>query len=86
MSNNFPKFHPKHLVWLMPLILSGIMSGSISCLNLLMNKGLIEGFIGIWLRTWSISWLMAFPIILVMLPLVRNFLMKFVAIPESIKK
>lgn len=86
MSNNFPKFHPKHLAWLMPLILSGIMSGSISCLNLLMNKGLIEGFIGIWLRTWSISWLMAFPIILVMLPLVRNFLMKFVALPDSIKK
>jgi hypothetical protein len=40
MKNNLPKFHPKHLNWLMPLILSGIMSGAISCFNMLLNKGL----------------------------------------------
>lgn len=50
MSNNIPKIHPKHLTWLMPLMLSGIMSGSISCFNLLLNKGLVDGFFGIWLH------------------------------------
>lgn len=76
------KLHPKHMAWLMPLILSGIMSGSISCFNMLMNKGFVDGFLGIWLRAWSMSWLVAFPLILVMLPLVRNILMRFIAIPK----
>jgi hypothetical protein len=82
MKSNFPKFHPKHLTWLMPLILSGIMSGAISCFNLLLNKGLVDGFFSLWLHAWSLSWLMAFPLILVMLPLVRKFLMQFVEMPK----
>lgn len=88
--NQLPKFHPKHLAWLMPLFLSGIMSGSISCFNMLMNKGLVDGFIGIWLRAWGMSWVVAFPLILIMLPLVRKFLMQFVQMPpvvqETVKK
>lgn len=82
MSNYFPKFHPKHMAWLMPLILSCVMSGSLSCFNLLMNKGLVDGFISIWLHTWVLSWLVAFPLILVFIPLVRKFLMQFVEMPK----
>ncbi|WP_313042133.1 DUF2798 domain-containing protein [Acinetobacter sp.] len=81
--NQLPKFHPKHMTWLMPLILSGIMSGSISCFNMLMNKGLVEGFLGIWLRAWGMSWMVAFPLILIVLPLVRNTLMKFVRLSNE---
>lgn len=80
---HLPQFHPKHMMWLMPLILSGIMSGSISFFNLLMNKGWSDDFIGLWLKTWGMSWLMAFPLILVMLPIVKRVLMKFVAVPPS---
>ncbi len=83
MKNNLPKFHPKHLAWLMPLILSGIMSGAISCYNMFMNKGLVDGFLSLWLHAWGMSWLVAFPLILVMLPLVRKFLMQFVALPNE---
>lgn len=72
------KLHPKHMAWLMPLILSGIMSGAISFFNMLLNKGWIDGILSLWLHAWSLSWLMAFPLILVVLPLVRNFLLKFV--------
>ncbi|ATO18296.1 hypothetical protein BS636_00700 [Acinetobacter sp. LoGeW2-3] len=86
MSNNLPKFHPKHLSWLMPLILSGIMSGAISCFNMFINKGWSDQFISLWLHAWSMSWLMAFPLILVVLPLVRNFLMKFVEMPDQSAK
>lgn len=86
MSNNLPKFHPKHMAWLMPLFLSGIMSGSISCFNMLMNKGLVEGFFGIWLRAWGMSWMVAFPLILIMLPLVRKFLMQFVQMPPAVQE
>ncbi|WP_180033418.1 DUF2798 domain-containing protein [Acinetobacter sp. YH12233] len=86
MSNNLPKFHPKHLAWLMPLILSGIMSGAISCFNMFINKGWSDQFISLWLHAWSMSWLMAFPLILVVLPLVRKFLMKFVEMPDRSAK
>lgn len=66
----------------MPLILSCVMSGSLSCFNLLMNKGLVDGFISIWLHTSALSWLVAFPLILVFIPLVRKFLMQFVEMPK----
>ena len=84
--NQLPKFHPKHLALLMPLFLSGIMSGSISCFNMLMNKGLVDGFISIWLRAWGMSWVVAFPLILIMLPLVRKFLMQFVQMPPAVQE
>lgn len=76
------KFHPKHMTWLMPLILSGIMSCAISGFNLFLKLGLVDGFLAIWLKAWSLSWLLAFPLILVVLPLVRNTLMKFVEIAK----
>ena len=83
MKKIVPKFHAKHLNWLMPLILSGIMSGAISYFNMLLNKGWSDQFISLWLHAWSMSWLMAFPLILVVLPLVRRTLMKFVDVPKG---
>lgn len=83
MSSLIQKFHPKHLAWLMPLILSCLMSGSISFINILLNKGYFDGFAIVWIKTWGMSWLIAFPLILVFLPLVRKFLMKFVALPNE---
>jgi hypothetical protein len=76
------KFHPKHMAWLMPLILSGIMSGAISCYNMMLSRGLSEDFLAIWLPAWGKSWLLAFPLILVVLPLVRNTLLKFVDVQK----
>lgn len=77
------KIHPKHLTWLMPLILSGIMSCAISGFNLFLKLGWVDGFFGIWLHAWSLSWLMAFPLIMIMLPLVRKLLSKIVAQPPE---
>ena len=82
MHNHLPKIHPKHLAWPMPLFLSGIMSGAISCFNMIINKGFGDGFFSLWLHAWSLSWLMAFPLILMVLPLVHRFLMLFMAKPN----
>jgi hypothetical protein len=49
---------------------------------MLLNKGWSDQFISLWLHAWSLSWLMAFPLILVVLPLVRKFLMQFVDMPK----
>jgi hypothetical protein len=50
---------------------------------MLLNKGWSDQFISLWLHAWSMSWLMAFPLILVVLPLVRRTLMKFVDVPKG---
>lgn len=83
MQNGFTKIHVKHLTWLMPLVLSGIMSGTISCFNLFINNGWMDSFLSIWLHAWFLSWLIAFPLILIILPLIRKLLMKFVYVPEN---
>ncbi|WOE32689.1 MULTISPECIES: DUF2798 domain-containing protein [unclassified Acinetobacter] len=86
MQSRFPKIHHKHLSWLMPLMLSGIMSGSISCFNLFINRGITDDFWSVWIHAWTLSWLIAFPLILIVLPLVRRFLMQFVHLPEKIEQ
>ena len=78
MNIHWKKLHPKHLNWLIPLCLSGIMSGAISCFNMIINKGFVEGFFMLWLHAWSLSWLMAFPLVLMVLPIVRRLLMRYV--------
>jgi len=86
MKKNLPKFHPKHLNWLMPLILSGIMSGAISCFNMPLNKSWSNAFISLWLHAWGLSWLVAFPLILFVLPPVRKILIQFVQMPDQSAK
>ena len=77
------KIHVKHMSWLMPLFLSGLMSGSLSCFNLFMNRGLMQGFVEKWLATWAMSCLVAYPLILIFIPLVRRLLMLIVHVPEK---
>ncbi|WP_180074854.1 MULTISPECIES: DUF2798 domain-containing protein [unclassified Acinetobacter] len=81
-----PKIHAKHLSWLMPLFLSALMSGSLSCFNLIINKGLVEGFILKWFSSWMLSWGVAYPLILIFIPFVRRFLMLIVKDPKESKK
>ena len=77
------KIHVKHISWLMPLFLSGLMSGSLSCFNLFMNRGLMQGFVEKWLATWAMSWLVAYPLILIFIPLVKRLLMLIIHVPEK---
>ncbi|MBF7688325.1 DUF2798 domain-containing protein [Acinetobacter rathckeae] len=83
MAHNAPcrhkKIHIKHLSWLMPLFLSGIMSGILSCVNLALQHRAdqFSSFISLWFSAWGISWLVAYPCILIFLPLVRRFLTFF---------
>lgn len=78
---SIPKLHPKHMVWMMPLVLSCLMSGAISLINILINKGWFEGIFIFWLKSWGISWLFAFPLVLMILPLVRKIVTMFIDTP-----
>ncbi|NLJ50865.1 MAG: DUF2798 domain-containing protein [Alcaligenaceae bacterium] len=70
-----PKLPGKTINWLMPLILSGMMSGTISGFNTVMNLGFAEDVFYKWLKAWSVSWAIAFPLILIFAPLTRRFVM-----------
>lgn len=56
----------------MPFILSVLMSAIVSFIATLKNIGMPPDFIGIWLGAWQISWLIAFPSLLLVLPVVRR--------------
>lgn len=75
---NIPKLPAKWANIIVPFILSCLMSGIISFINMLRNLGWIDGFITLWLHNWMISWAFAFPIVLVLLPLVRKVTAKLV--------
>ena len=49
------------------------MSGIISMINMLRNLGWIDGFMALWFHNWMISWAIAFPIVVTLLPFVRKF-------------
>lgn len=56
----------------MPLILSILMSGIVSCVATLTSLGMTPDFVGLWLNAWLASWLIAFPTLLIVLPIVRR--------------
>lgn len=72
MIGRIPKLPAKY-AGVMPLLLSGLMSGTISMLNLWKNIGWFDGFFSQWLGIWLFSWLIAFPTVMIFLPLVRRF-------------
>ena len=42
-------------------------------INMLRNLGWIDGFMALWFHNWMISWAIAFPIVVTLLPFVRKF-------------
>jgi hypothetical protein len=56
---------------LMPLILSLLMSAIVSFIATLKAAGMTPDVVGLWLGAWQISWLIAFPTLLIVLPFVR---------------
>lgn len=73
MIGRIPKLPAKYAGIIMPLLLSGLMSGTISMLNLWKNIGWFDDFFSQWLGIWLFSWLVAFPTVMIFLPLVRRF-------------
>jgi Protein of unknown function (DUF2798) len=68
----------------MPFVLSVMMSFIISGVSTLRALGLAEGFFSKWMGAWGISWLIAFPTVLVLLPLVRKIVTSFVEAPGKL--
>jgi len=77
----FRKLPPSAATFVMPLILSILMTCVVSAVATLRNIGLVEGVTGHWLQAWGLSWLIAFPTLLLVLPLVRRIVGLLVQAP-----
>ncbi|OYU45812.1 MAG: hypothetical protein CFE44_05545 [Burkholderiales bacterium PBB4] len=66
------KLPARYAAWVMPLLLSVLMTCIVSLISTLKGVGWVPGFWRLWLSAWAVSWLVAFPTLLVALPLVRK--------------
>lgn len=55
-----------------PLVLSLLMTFIVSLISTLKSLGLHPSMPSIWMVAWGLSWLVAFPTLLVVLPIVRR--------------
>lgn len=53
-------------------VLSALMSLVVSGISTVRTAGMIEGFGNLWIGAWLPSWLIAFPIVLVVAPVARR--------------
>ena len=56
----------------MPFVLSILMSMIVSAVATLKSLGINAAFVSTWPIAWFLSWLVAFPTLLLVLPLVRR--------------
>jgi Protein of unknown function (DUF2798) len=75
------KLPAKYAMVVLPLILSVIMTFIISGVSTLRGVGLSPLFAATWMSAWGLSWLVAFPTLLVVLPFVRRVVGMVVAAP-----
>ena len=77
------KLPARYAAVVLPLFLSCIMTCLISGISTLRSVGLAPGVLQIWLSSWGISWLFAFPVLLAVLPLVRRLTAAVVDMPTG---
>jgi hypothetical protein len=67
-----PKLPARSAAWVTPLLLSILMTFIVSLISTLRTVGLSAEMPGIWLGAWGMSWVFAYPTLLLVLPLVRK--------------
>lgn len=72
----------RHAAIVMPFVLSVIMTFVVSAISTLRSLGLSSEFLSTWPVAWGLSWLVAFPTLLAVLPVVRRIVGLVVAPPR----
>lgn len=67
-----PKLPARYASLVTPLLLSIFMTCIVSMISTFRGIGADPHFVAIWLGAWSISWIIAFPTLLLVLPIVRK--------------
>jgi hypothetical protein len=76
------KLPARYATLVMPLVLSVLMTFIVSAISTLKGLGLSPAFLRTWLAAWGLSWLVAFPTLLAVLPLVRRIVTLVVETPK----
>ena len=72
------KLAPKWGLIVMPLLMSGMMSAIICMVNLLRVLGWSHEAWAAWPSTWLMAWAVAFPAVLVVMPIAKRITGKLV--------
>lgn len=75
----FPKLPARYAGIVMPFLLSVLMTAIVSCISTLRGVGFGNASVSLWLNAWVLSWIVAFPTLLVALPIVRRLTTALVA-------
>ncbi|WP_230410200.1 DUF2798 domain-containing protein [Undibacterium rugosum] len=67
-----PKLPARYASLVMPFLLSILMTCVVSGVSTLRSLGWSSSFLHVWLSAWAISWMFAFPTLLIALPVVRK--------------
>lgn len=67
-----PKIPRRYGAIVMSLLLSIFMTSIVSLISTFRTIGADPQFLRIWLGAWAISWIIAFPTLLLVLPVVRK--------------
>lgn len=76
-----PRIPARYAGILMPFLLSFIMTCIISGVSTFLALGFTREALGAWPVAWGMSWIFAFPTVLVVLPIVRHLVSVLVAPP-----
>nr|WP_314366988.1 DUF2798 domain-containing protein [uncultured Acinetobacter sp.] len=71
-SLSFQKIPNRYASIVLPFFLSIIMTFIVSCISTLRSMGFEQFSSATWMSAWGISWLIAFPVLLLVLPVVRK--------------
>ena len=80
---SFRKLPARFAPIVMPLILSVLMTFVVSVISTLKSLGPTPAFLATWPGAWALSWLVGFPTLLVVLPLVRRIVSLLVESPAQ---
>jgi Protein of unknown function (DUF2798) len=73
---------PARFHWLvLPLVMSIFMTCVVSGVSIARVRGIDGGFTDAWLPAWGLSWVVAFPVLIGVMPLVRWLVGKLVELP-----
>ncbi|MGR3436143.1 MAG: DUF2798 domain-containing protein [Shimia sp.] len=64
-------------------VLSGLMTLIVSGIATLRAVGPVEGVVALWAGTWTLSWAVAFPVVLVVGPLTRRLVARLTRAPDA---
>lgn len=67
------------------LILSALMSLLVAGIATFRNFGLVQSFPSLWVGAWLPSWMIAFPVVLVVAPIARKLVALLVKAPADMR-